>query len=94
MSLEQQSKVMMMNRYGGSGMKTEKPFRIYKRRYGGFCDDEPWYDEDEFILYEGDTCPQCKGGELKVSKNNKLYCSAICWIPDEPDIDQIEEGEP
>ena len=60
-------------------MRTEKPSKTYIKRYGGGAEDEPWYDEEEFTLYEGDTCPQCEEGELKVSRNNKLYCSKICW---------------
>lgn len=71
--------------------RAEKPSRTYLRRHGGFADDEPWYDE--FTLYEGDTCPQCEEGKLKLSKRNKLYCSELCWL-DAEDIDQIEDEQP
>lgn len=64
-------------------MRTEKPSRTYIIRYGsyGFTNDDMYYDEEEFTLYEGDTCPQCKEGKLKVSQRNKLYCSELCWLP-------------
>ena len=37
--------------------------------------------ELEETFYEGDLCPQCEKGKLKVSRNNKLYCSEVCWLP-------------
>ena len=65
-------------------MRAEKPSRTYIRRYGSCgSDNDMYYDEEEFTLYEGDTCPQCEEGKLKVSKRNKLYCSKLCWLPEE-----------
>ena len=62
-------------------MRATKISRDYIKRHGGFgCGDEPWYDEEVLTLYEGDVCPQCEEGKLIVSKNNKLYCSAVCWL--------------
>ena len=77
-------------------MSAEKLSRTYKFATGGGYDaSDMWYEEWEETFYEGDTCPQCKEGKLKVSRNNKLYCSAICWIDEEDeDIDQIEDGQP
>ena len=57
--------------------------RTYKFADGGlgWGTDDMWYDEWEETFYEGDTCPQCNKGKLKVSRNNKLYCSETCWLP-------------
>ena len=62
----------------------EKISRTYIiRTGGGFDADDIWYDEDEITCYEGDECPQCNKGVLKVSRNRKLYCSEICWEKDD-----------
>lgn len=59
--------------------------RTYIFRHGGWgaCDDEPWYDEAEITVHEGDECPVCGKGVMKVSRNNRLYCSEICWKENE-----------
>ena len=46
---------------------------------GGYDSEDMWYDTFEETFYAGDTCPQCNKGTLLISKNSKLYCSAICW---------------
>ncbi len=53
------------------------------RSGGGCCPDDYWYDEEIVTVKEGDTCPECKEGVMKVSRNNKLYCSKICWKKEE-----------
>jgi Zn finger protein HypA/HybF involved in hydrogenase expression len=54
--------------------------REYIMRYGGGSTAEDiWYDEEVIIVKEGDVCPECGKGKMKVSKNKKLYCSEICW---------------
>jgi len=50
---------------------------------GGSCPDDFWYEEDEIVLYEGDVCPECNDGKLKVSRRGKLYCSKLCWLKDD-----------
>lgn len=59
--------------------------RNYVVEYGGWGlgDDEPWYDCDVITKYEGDRCPECGQGRLRVSARNKLYCSALCWLDKE-----------
>ena len=65
---------------------TDKISRTYKFAIGGGYDsDDMWYEEWEETKFEGDTCPQCRDGILKVSKNNKLYCSELCWLEEEPE---------
>lgn len=71
-------------------LKTKKPSRTYRIEYGGMhAFEEPWYDYDEFTLYEGDICPDCNKGKLVVSQQNKLYCSNHCWL-NEIEMDAIE----
>ena len=55
--------------------------RDFIRRYGGgnVADGEIWYDEEVITVKEGDKCPECGKGIMKVSKRDKLYCSEICW---------------
>ena len=54
--------------------------REYIRQYGGGSTAEDmWYDEEVIVVKEGDICPECGKGKMRVSKNNKLYCSEICW---------------
>jgi hypothetical protein len=66
--------------------QTKKLSRTYKFSQGGGVDaDDIWYDEWEEVKYEGDTCPECNLGKLKVSRNNKLYCDALCWLEDNDD---------
>ena len=56
-------------------------YRTYTFSYGGGgCDGDMYYDEEEVKLYEGDTCPECEKGKLKVSSKGNLYCSDICWV--------------
>ena len=59
--------------------------RDFVYRYGGLGigDSEPWYDESTITVYKGDTCPDCGEGKMKVSQNNKLYCSKVCWLESE-----------
>jgi len=55
--------------------------RVYIKRYGGGTTGEDmWYDEEEIVVMEGDICPMCHKGKMKISNNKKLYCSKICWI--------------
>lgn len=61
---------------------SDKPVtRTYTMRTGGWgaCDDEPWYDEYEVTVKEGDECPVCNKGVMKLSRRSNLYCSEICW---------------
>ena len=61
----------------------KKPItRTYIQRYGGCGSiaDDMWYDEEIITVKEGDTCPECGEGVMKVSKRDKLYCSEICWV--------------
>lgn len=61
-------------------MNDERISRTYTIQYGGgLMHDDPFYDEEEVTVYEGDTCPECGRGKLKVSKKGNLYCSEICW---------------
>ncbi len=61
-------------------MNGERISRTYTIQYGGgLMHDDPFYDEEEVTVYEGDTCPECGRGKLKVSKKGNLYCSEICW---------------
>ena len=54
--------------------------RDYIKRYGGGSTAEDmWYDEEIITVKEGDTCPECGKGKMKVSKKGNLYCSEICW---------------
>ncbi len=67
-------------------MHDPRPSRDYIARYGGWgWDSEPWYDEEILTVHLGDKCPECHVGEMKLSKNNKLYCSEICWVDEEDD---------
>ena len=65
-----------------------KVSRVYHRYYGGWgCgDDEPWCDIEEFVCYEGDPCPDCEKGKLKISSKGNLYCSQICWVEELDDL--------
>ena len=61
-------------------------------RWGGagYSAEDFWYDEEEITVFEGDTCPQCNDGKMKISRNNKLYCSAICWIDEEETPETVQ----
>ncbi len=58
--------------------------RKHLKRYGGGSTAEDmWYDKEIITVKEGDKCPECEKGIMKVSKRNKLYCSEICWKAEE-----------
>lgn len=55
--------------------------RKYFKRYGVWCEEDVWYEEDMWyeeeviVVKEGDKCPECGEGVMKVSKIGNLYCS-------------------
>jgi len=61
-------------------MTNDRISKTYIKRYGGGDDGyDMWYEEDEITVFEGERCPECDNGIMKVSSKGNLYCSKICW---------------